>query len=263
MSETKSHETLINYDDRGKGEPALLFMPGWCGSRNVFNNLLARSASYRRTLALDWRGHGKSEVPIDDFGESELVDDAISVIEAAGVEHVVPVAMAHSGWIAIELRRKLGQRVPKLVLLDWIIMEAPPPFLAALQSLQDPARWHQAREQLFSMWLQGLNIPELTRYVREDMGSYPYEMWARAGREISAAYTNAGSPLKALATLDPPVPVLHLYAQPDDPAFLAAQQSFSVEHPWFQVCKVQAQSHFPLIEAPDEIASTIEQFVAE
>jgi hypothetical protein len=31
-------------------------------------------------------------------------------------------------------------------------------------------------------------------YVREDMGSYPFELWARADHEIAAAYAKAGSP---------------------------------------------------------------------
>jgi pimeloyl-ACP methyl ester carboxylesterase len=261
MPEVNSHETLINYDDQGRGEPALLFMPGWCGSRSAFDQLAARCAARRRTLSLDWRGHGKSEAPAGDFGASALVGDALSVIAASGPERVVPVALSHAGWVAIELRRKLGPRVHKLVLLDWIILEAPPPFLEALQSLQDPTQWRQTREQLFSMWLHGLDIPDLTRHVRE-MASYPFEMWARAGREISSAYAKAGSPLRALATLDPPVPVLHLYAQPDDPGYLAAQQSFGAAHPWFQVCHVPARSHYPMIEAPDEIAMAIERFVA-
>jgi pimeloyl-ACP methyl ester carboxylesterase len=262
MPEVKSHGTLISYDDQGRGEPALLFMPGWCGSRSVFDQLAARCAAWRHALALDWRGHGQSEKPAGDFGASALVDDALSVIEASGAERVVPVALSHAGWVAIELRRRLGPRVSKLILLDWIILGAPPPFLGALQSLQDPTQWQQTRDQLFSMWLHGLDIPELTRYVREDMGSYPFEMWARAGREISSAYAKAGSPLQALATLDPPVPVLHLFAQPDDPGYLAAQQSFGATHPWFQVRNVQARSHFPLIEAPEEIATAIERFVA-
>lgn len=262
MPEVQSYGTRISYDDQGKGEPALLFMPGWCGSRSVFDQLAARCAARRRTLALDWRGHGRSEVPGGDFGASALVDDALSVIEASGAEHVVPVALSHAGWIAIELRRRLGSRVSKLVVLDWIVLEAPPPFLGALQSLQDPARWQQTREQLFSMWIHGLDIPELSRYVREDMGSYGFDMWSRAGREIGSAYATAGSPLQALTTLNPPVPVLHLYAQPDDPAYLAAQQSFSAPHPWFQVRNVQARSHFPLLEAPDDMATVIEGFVA-
>ena len=190
------------------------------------------------------------------------MDDALAVIEASRAQEVVPVAMAHAGWVAIESRRRLGVRIPKLVLLDWIVLEAPPPFLGALQALQDPAQWHETRDQLFSMWLHGLDIPALTHYVREDMGSYPFEMWARAGREISAAYAKTGSPLQPLANLDPPVPVLHLYAQPEDPGYLAAQQSFGAAHLWFQVSKLEARSHLPMYEVPGEMAMVIERFVA-
>lgn len=261
MPEAPSHGTTISYDDRGRGEPALLLMPGWCGSRQVFDQLAARCAARRRTLTLDWRGHGQSEAPTGDFGASALVDDALSVIEASGAERVVPVALSHAGWIAIELRRRLGSRVSKLVLLDWIVLAPPPPFLGALQALQDPARWQQAREQLFLMWIHGLDIAELSRYVHEDMGSYGFDMWSRAAREIESAYAKAGNPLQALAALNPPVPVLHLYAQPDDPGYFAAQQSFSAAHRWFQVHNVQARSHFPLLEAPDEMATVIERFV--
>jgi pimeloyl-ACP methyl ester carboxylesterase len=257
------HGIRISYDDHGQAEPALLFMPGWCGSRKVFDNVASRCAVERRTLTLDWRGHGQSERPADDFNASDLADDALAVIEASQARQVVPVALSHAGWVAIELRRRLGHRIRKLVLLDWIVLEAPPLFLAALRSLQDPAQWQQTREQLFSMWLQGLDIPELAHYVHEDMGSYPFEMWARAGREISGAYAKAESPLRALATLDPPVPVLHLYAQPDDPGYLAAQQSFAAAHPWFRVSKLQARSHFPMYEVPDEMAIAIETFAAQ
>ena len=58
------------------------------------------------------------------------------------------------------------------------------------------------------------------------------------------------------------MPVLHLYAQPDDPGYLAAQRSFSAAHPWFQASKLEARSHFPMYEVPDEMAMTIERFAA-
>ena len=181
----------------------------------------AQSGKSLEQMALDWRGHGRSETPAGDFGASDLVENALAVIAASGAQNVVPVALSHAGWVAIELRRRLGARIPKLVLLDWIILDAPPPFLGALQSLQDSTQWQHTREQLFGMWLEGVDSAELTRFICEDMGSYPFAMWARAGCEIVAAYTEAGSPLRALATLDPPVPVLHLYAQPDDPGYLS------------------------------------------
>jgi pimeloyl-ACP methyl ester carboxylesterase len=109
----KSHER-----PPGQGEPALLFMPGWCGSRRVFDELAPRCATRRRTLALDWRGHGKSTRLADDFGAGDLANDALAVIEASEVDQAVPVALSHAGWVAIELRRRLGPRIPKLVLLD-------------------------------------------------------------------------------------------------------------------------------------------------
>jgi pimeloyl-ACP methyl ester carboxylesterase len=213
-------------------------------------------------LWLDWRAHGQSETPAGDFGASNLVDDALSVIEGSEAQRILPVALSDAGWIAIELRQRLGARIPKLVLLDWIILDAPPPFLDALQALQELATRRQTREQLFSMWLSGLDIPELTHYVREDMSSYGFDMWRRAGREIRSAFAEAGSPIQALATLHPAVPALHLYAQPEDPGYLKAQQSFTAAHPWFHVRKLEARSHFPLFELPDEMARAIERFVA-
>ena len=58
----------ISYDDRGRGGPALLFLPGWCSSRRVFADLPRLSAARRRVLALDWRGHGSSEAATEPFG---------------------------------------------------------------------------------------------------------------------------------------------------------------------------------------------------
>ena len=51
----------IAYDDLGEKEPAVVFLPGWCSGRGVFRDLLPLMAKTRRSLALDWRGHGESE----------------------------------------------------------------------------------------------------------------------------------------------------------------------------------------------------------
>ena len=68
-------------------------------------------------------------------------------------------------------------------------------------------------------------------------------MWARAGRESAGAYAREGSPLESLSPLKPSVPVMHLYAQPEAPGYLAAQQSFAAGHPWFHVRRLKARSH--------------------
>jgi len=47
----------------------------------------------------------------------------------------------------------------------------------------------------------------------------------------------------------------------DDPGYLSAQQSFAAANPWFAVRELKAHSHFPMLELPDPIVSTIEEFV--
>jgi pimeloyl-ACP methyl ester carboxylesterase len=136
MPQIESNGTKISYDDLGRGEPALILMPGWCANRSVFADIAGRLSAHRRILALDWRGHGQSGPAIGDFGDDGLIDDALAVIAASGAKQIVPLALAHAGWIAIGLRKRLTNRIPKLVLLDWIIMEAPAFFLSALEGMQ-------------------------------------------------------------------------------------------------------------------------------
>ncbi len=262
MTQAISNSLRISHDDQGQGEPALLFLPAWCMSRAGYGQLPIKCTTHRRVLALDWRGHGQSESPVDDFGADGLLQDALTVIESSGVQQVIPVTLSHSGWIGIELRRKLGERIPKLVHIDWVVLPPPPPYMDLVNGLASADKWQQARDQLFDIWLEGVDNPDIIKFVREEMGSYNGDMWMRSGREIGAAYAHGGSPLEALTTLKPPLPVLHIYSQPKDPEYLAAQQSFATANAWFSVYKLEAKSHFPTFEVPDEIAETIEKFVA-
>lgn len=261
MPRANSAGLQIDYTDLGQGEPALLLLSGWCATREAFGRMNELCAHYRRVLALDWRGHGHSEAPLEDFGGKELLNDALAVVEASGAELVVPVALSHAGWIAIELRRLLGSRIPALVLLDWIVLDPPQPFLAALHALQDPLRWRQTRDQLFSLWLHDVDNPAVSEFVLNRMGSFAADMWARAGREIAASYEHFGNPLTALKALSPPPLTLHIYAQPPDPAYYEAQQTFAAGHPWFDVHRINAHSHVPMLENPEEMAQTVEDFV--
>jgi hypothetical protein len=60
----------------------------------------------------------------------------------------------------------------------------------------------------------------------------------------------------------PPGGVLHLYGQPQDPAFYKAQEEFAARHPWFRVERVPAQTHFSMVETAKEASAAIEAFVA-
>ncbi|TDM25809.1 alpha/beta fold hydrolase, partial [Macrococcoides caseolyticum] len=88
----------IRYDDAGQGEPALLFIPGWCTTRASFQKLIPRCSAFRRVLSVDIRGHGESEGGGADFDSTTVLEDLLAVVEASGARHIVPVAMSHAGW---------------------------------------------------------------------------------------------------------------------------------------------------------------------
>lgn len=257
-----STQVRVAFDDVGDGDPACLLLPGWCANRTVFRDLLAPIARRRRAVAVDWRGHGGSEIPDDDYGTEELVEDAVAVIDRAGLHRVVPVALAHAGWVAIELRRRLGpQRVPGIVLLDWMVLGPPPGFLDALTGLQDPERWIDVRAGLLQMWTTGVDLPALDAHLAA-MADYGYHAWARGGREIAARFDSEGTPAMALERLDPPCATFHIYAQPAGDDVLAAQEAYAAAHPWFTVRRLPASSHFPMFEVPELLASAVEGFVS-
>ncbi len=260
MKQAYSDGIPIAYDDLGRGDPAFLFLTGWCADRSCFTPLMHLLERHRRVLALDWRGHGESGKTPSDFGTAQLVEDALAVVRASGVENVIPVSQAHGGWVALELRRRLKERVPRMVLVEWLVLGTTAPLEEALRGMQSRDHWHATVEAVFEKWLHGVDHPEVVRFVREGMGRHRYEMWARAAREISHAYAEQHSPLHALAQLDPPVETLHLYAQPDDFTFLHQQEKFAAGHPWYHVRKLQARSHFPMLEAAEEIGHVIESF---
>jgi len=261
MPEIRSQGTRIRYDDVGQGEPALLFLPGWCTSRAVFGPLLSRLGAHHRLISVDLRGHGQSGRGSEDFTSDTLVGDLLEVLQASGVRQAVPVALSHAGWFAIELRRRLGQRVPGIVLLDWLVLEPPPQLREVLRGLQSEA-WRESRDALFEMWLTGVDSDEAIRFVREVMGAFAEEMWKRAAREIASAYGREGYPLRALSALSPPVPTMHLYSQSAYPEYVMAQQSFAADHPWFQAVKLDARGHFPTFEVPEALAEQLERFVS-
>jgi pimeloyl-ACP methyl ester carboxylesterase len=250
---------VIAYDDAGSSDTALLCMPGWCIERSVFAPLVGRAGPRRRVLALDWRGHGDSPKPAGDFGGAELLDDALAVIEASGASRVMPVAQAHASWIALELARRLGERVPAIVATSSMMFAPPPPFAGMLAGLQDAERFAATRDRLVGMWLEG-GPNDVVTTIKGMTERYGLEMWSRGAREIASSFASHETFTSAASRLSPVRPVLHLFAQPRAPEYLAAHEAFARDHAWFRFKRLDGATHFPTLEAPDAVLEAIDAF---
>ena len=194
MSTTLADGLRIAFSDTGGvGGLPLVCLTGWCSSRSRYDRLVPLVAPNRRVVTLDWRGHGDSERPGGDFGLDGQVADVLAVVDAVGLDEFAVASASHAGWVAIELRRRLGDRVAKIVHMDWLVDEPSEPYLELIQRLQSDATWADARDRLFEIWRGGVDGEGISDTLAV-MRRQDAEMWMRSGREIGAAFARNGSP---------------------------------------------------------------------
>jgi pimeloyl-ACP methyl ester carboxylesterase len=108
-------DVRIAYESRGEGEP-LLLMQGLGYGRWGWEPVLEGFADGFRALYYDNRGIGQSDVPTGPYTARQFAEDAVAVLDAAGVERAHVVGTSLGGMAAQELALGFPERVDRLVL---------------------------------------------------------------------------------------------------------------------------------------------------
>jgi len=105
----------IYWDEKGSGEP-LLLIEGLSYPSYMWHRARPILAQTYRTIALDNRGVGQSDVPAGVYSIELMASDAAAVLDAAGGQsaHVFGVSMG--GMIAQEFALQYPKRVGSLIL---------------------------------------------------------------------------------------------------------------------------------------------------
>lgn len=115
MPFTVNQGAKIYWDEEGQGDPLLLIMglaypsAAWYRTRPVL-------AKNFRTIALDNRGVGQSEMPPGPYPIPLMASDAAAALDAAGVESAHVFGLSMGGMIAQEFALQYPQRVRSLIL---------------------------------------------------------------------------------------------------------------------------------------------------
>jgi pimeloyl-[acyl-carrier protein] methyl ester esterase len=107
----------INVQIVGDGNPVLL-IHGWSLSSEVWDRqirILAESG--RRVLAMDMRGHGKSDAPLGGYDLEQLGRDAFAVLDAFGIDRADVIGWSLGGMVALRMASVLPGRVRSVVLV--------------------------------------------------------------------------------------------------------------------------------------------------
>ena len=171
MSFFENQGVKIYWDELGSGEP-LLLINGLGTSSHLWHRSRPLFANQYRTIALDNRGVGRSDVPAGIYSIASMAADANAVLDAAGVgtAHVFGVSLG--GMIAQELALQCPQRVRSLILGCTTAGEptgpnSVPPEPGVLMALMRRSASAEESNQIFRPLLYAAGTPR--ERVDEDM----------------------------------------------------------------------------------------------
>ncbi len=204
MPFVESQGVKIYWDEQGKGAPILLIM-GLGYPSQMWHRTRPLLAERYRTIALDNRGVGRSDVPPGPYPISVMAADAAAVLDAAGADkaHVYGVSMG--GMIAQEFALQYPERVLSLILgctaaggptavraepevtqllMNRGQMSPDEAAEAAIPFIYDAGTPRQRIDEDFAVRKDWLPRPEA--YINQLMGIFTWEAYSRLDRVQAA-----------------------------------------------------------------------------
>lgn len=115
MAFIENQGARIYWDEQGQGAPLLLIMGLGYPSYLWHRTRPALAAQYR-TIALDNRGSGRSDVPEGPYTIALMASDAAAVLDAASIDSAHVFGLSMGGMIAQEFALQYPKRVRSLIL---------------------------------------------------------------------------------------------------------------------------------------------------
>ena len=257
MRSLRRDGVALFYEEAGGGEPPVLLVHGWCCDHTYFAPQVEHFAGRgHRVVAVDLRGHGKSDKPHQSYTMEVFADDLAWICEQIGLTKAVVIGHSMGGIAAFDLAARYPGLTTAVVMLDAAVVlpsaarEAIPGFLQAL-------RGPDYREVLRNYVTSSLFIPtddeERRERILDGMSSAPRHVM------ISA--------MEGLRDYDPTMAagglaVPGLYVAADELQPRSDMTRFHELFPQMLYGKTVGSGHFCQLEVPEQVNAMIERFLA-
>lgn len=111
----------IHYERVGEGEPALVFVHGWCCDRSYWYKQISHFAARHTVVAIDLAGHGESGMARDEWTMAAFGRDVVAVVEQLGLTQTILIGHSMGGPVIVEAARRMPDRVIGLVGADTML----------------------------------------------------------------------------------------------------------------------------------------------
>ncbi len=240
-------------DDGGSGSTPVVFVHALAGDTTHWNAQLDHLRPTRRALALDLRGHGRSDAPNPpSYTVDAFASDIAAVVEARGLERFVLAGHSLGAAACMSYAARRSKQVAGLFLLDpatdarRVPREMTSRLLHALRS--------DAYDETVAAYFEPM-LHRTTAVVRkrvlDDLRATPH------GTVIEA--------LEAAASFDP-VTALRTYAGPKLAVITPSNRSphsLPVLVPELPSSQVDSFGHWLQLDAPDIVNARLDEFLAE
>jgi pimeloyl-ACP methyl ester carboxylesterase len=244
----------LAYDVAGAGDPAMVFVHGWCCDRSYFAPQVAHFAARHTVAAVDLRGHGASSGPNPVPGVYDiavLAEDVLAVAAAAGLGQPVLVGHSLGALVGLVCAARPGA-IRALVMVD----PAPitnEPAKAFFRDSVDAVRADQDRSWR-SAFVTGMFLPADVARRQAIIAEFPAMAPGIAAAVLQAMGEFDGATVLGRAT----VPVLSIGSAV--PANSAADLRQAC--PPITIGQAVGAGHFIQLEVPDQVNAMIERFLS-
>ena len=117
VNRIKGPACFLYVEDKGTGGLPVVFAHSFGGNTTHWKNQIEHLQSTRRVIAFDFRGHGKSDLPIDNnYSAEALAKDIAAIADSLGLDRFVLVGHSMGGSAAIAYAGSHSERLSGLVL---------------------------------------------------------------------------------------------------------------------------------------------------
>lgn len=242
----------IAYEDKGSGDPPLVFVHGWTCDRSFFAPQAEYFSRNHRVVSLDLRGHGESDKPEGDYPIAAYSSDIGELIEQLNLQKPIVVGHSFGASAALQVAADLPDRVGAIVMVEPMPLAPPLVVRPAFEDLVTAmkAGQNEARENVISGMFLPTSDPKVVEQVKTVMMGAPDNL-ALAVLEGGLGFDGP----KAAARCT--VPALHIAgAEPANPAHVMSELVQGVVN-----CQTVGAGHCPQLEVPEQVNLMIEAFL--